>query len=514
MRKSWLIYLLPTLVASLSLTGCSKILSLFNKNIDIVQLNAAKVSYTYNDLQNHNIDVLDATPNTGSSKLLVVPVWFTDSSTYIKSDAKARVRSDIESAYFGSGSETGWQSVKTYYQALSQNRLNLTGIVSDWYECGQSSQAFYSEGSGAVETMKLVDNAVEWYKSTYSDLSMSSFDTDHNGYLDGVILIYGAPDYSCLRNEGASNLWAYCYWLQGESGTADKPKPNAYFWASYDFLYGKENGVGDYRGGDTSFCKLDTHTFIHEMGHMLGLDDYYDYSNKFTPAGGFSMQDANVGSHDPYSVLALGWANPYIPTETCALSIKPFQTNHEMVILSNNPKDPFSPFSEYFVVEFYSPTGLNTFDCAHKYSGAYPQGPDKYGIRLWHVDACLLQSTVKGSFVNLEMSEKIDKDKYYAHAMSNTYYSSDVKDYISPLGQDYANFNILQLIRNNKNMTYKPSRYFSEKDLFYKGDSFEMDTYKYQFVHNGKLNSGDDFRWSFKVQSISLEEAVITFTKK
>ena len=57
------------------------------------------------------------------------------------------------------------------------------------------------------------------------------------------------------------------------------------------------------------------------------------YSQK-NPSGCFSMQDYNVGGHDPYSMMALGWVKPYIPTDSCEIKIKPFQTNHDLILLT------------------------------------------------------------------------------------------------------------------------------------------------------------------------------------
>ncbi len=55
----------------------------------------------------NNVYALSATPSIGKAKLLVIPVWFTNSSKYIAVDKKEQVRSDIQNAYFGSEEETG-----------------------------------------------------------------------------------------------------------------------------------------------------------------------------------------------------------------------------------------------------------------------------------------------------------------------------------------------------------------------------------------------------------------------
>ena len=499
--------LFPILISSLLLSGC------FSKagQYDITTLDKQSINYTYKDYFNHNVYNIDNSPSKGTVKLLIIPVWFTDSGTYLNSTEKAKVRSDIELAYFGTNNETGWRSVKTFYEEESHGSLTLTGTVSDWYEISYTSTMFYSEKSGAEKTCTLVESAVNWYK-TSADNSLQSFDSDKNGYLDGVMLIYASPDYRVMKNDSASNMWAYCYWLQKEGGTASNPIPNQFFWASYDFMYGN-GGPGEYHSGDTSHCTLDTHTYIHEMGHIFGLEDYYDYSNQFKPAGGFSMQDYNVGSHDPYSSMALGWSHPYVPTKDCTIKIKDFQNSGDVVLLSNNFAN--SPFDEYMLLELYSPTGLNEFDSKYKYDNKNPQGPKYWGIRLWHVDGRLLYLRESDTnYSTSRISNVIENDKYYSHLCSNTYYGSEEdKDYISPLGKNYADYNVLQLIRNRIGENYESTYPLSEEDLFYAGDSFSMSTYRRQFVNSGMLNSKTSLGWSFKVNKIANGEATLTFYK-
>ena len=63
---------------------------------------AQKASFKYSDLIDNSVYNLSCTPSIGSPKLLVIPVWFTDSNQFIKdSSKKETVRNDINSAYFG-----------------------------------------------------------------------------------------------------------------------------------------------------------------------------------------------------------------------------------------------------------------------------------------------------------------------------------------------------------------------------------------------------------------------------
>ena len=83
----------------------------------------------------------------------------------------------------------------------------------------------------------------------------------------------------------------------------------------------------------------------------------------------------------------------------------------------------------------------------------------------------------------------------------------------SPVSSAYDNYNLLQLIRNNKIATYTPKDNLSQNDLFMVGDSFDTSTFKSQFVNGEKMINGKSLGWSFNVVSLSENKAVITLTK-
>ncbi len=467
----------------------------------------SSLPYDYRDYTTNNLYNLDSTPND-SANLLIVPVWFTDSSNYIKN--KDMVRNDIEKAYLGTNEETGWRSVKTYYEEESGGNLSLNGVVTDWYEPGLPASTYGDKYDGMSATIDLVREVCEWYKRENNLSSLSNFDADGNGYLDGVIVIYGAPDHQAGRSN-YDNLWAYTYWMQGRSyNSVTDPGPNVFFWASYDFMYGTNKSIyTKYYGGDTSNCNVDAHTFIHEAGHMFGLSDYYDYGptgNK--PASGFSMQDYNVGSHDPYSIMALGWANPYVVTDNQTLTIGTFQETKDLILVT--PEFHNSPFDEYILLELYSPTGLNQFDAAHTYRTSYPKGPSKVGVRMWHVDARLLYGN---SYSEIHSGNYITTNPCIegykvTHMMSNSYGERG-----SDLGPEYDKYNILELIRNDVNETYNSKNVFAADDLFLEGDVFTLNKYIKQFANNGKLNSGTPFTFTISFVSMTNDSVTITITK-
>ena len=464
------------------------------------------MSQTYNDLVKNSLNNISACPNKGDVKLLVIPIWFIDSSNFITTSNKENVREDIRRAYFGTPEETGWQSVSSYYHEESGGSLRLSGTVSEWYQINDS---YAKAGLNSYDTSGLVKNAVNWYFNNHTDDSRSSYDYDKDGYLDGVMLIYAAPDAQQSGYEDLPNLWAYCFWIQEKSSPA-----NVYFWASYDFMYSKRiaqqrAGTG-YAHGDTSHCNVDAHTFIHEMGHVFGLDDYYDYSKKTIPAGGFSMQDYNVGGHDPYSMLALGWAEAYIPEATSTIQIGDFQKTKELILLSPEFNVYNSPFDEYLLLELYTNNGLNNFDSRYRYSDQYPLGLSSVGIRLWHVDARLM--TGMGTSYHLVDSANVKQGRVKV-GMTNTSYDAndpDSQKYLTLLGSEYYEYNLLQFIRNNKFVTYKCNDNIKTTDLFYAGDSFSMSEYSRQFANGTKLNNGNDLEWSFRVNTILNENGIAT----
>ena len=206
------------------------------------------------------------------------------------------------------------------------------------------------------------------------------------------------------------------------------------------------------------------------------------------------MQDWNVGGHDPYSIMAMGWGDPYIPKESGTITIGAFQETHDMILLTPEWNDIDSPFDEYLLIELYTPTGLNASDALHHYDVS-PQGPLAIGVRLWHVDARLIKYGTASFFSDASV-------KGCEVAMKNTYYSNGNTDYITSLGRTYANFNELQLIRNDIEETYQQTKSLEADDLFYPGDTFTMEKYASQFYRKGKLNSRTDLGWTFKVKKI------------
>ena len=106
------------------------------------------------------------------------------------------------------------------------------------------------------------------------------------------------------------------------------------------------------------------------------------------------------------------------------------------------------------------------------------------GIRLWHVNALLEDYSNGGN----NTSEIISGNVY---ELGSSNYDVDNK------------YDTLHLIRNNPNEEYNSiNRLPSKNVLFETGDSFDMETFKSQFINGNKLDNGDKLGWAFVVEEI------------
>lgn len=489
MKKKNLLSLIPLIITSLLISGCG-----FYKNQNIEK---TVLKQSINDYFDHNVYPLSNTPTIGEVNSLVLPIWFKDSNQFIASGLKESVKEDINKVAFGTKEELGWHSLKTYYEEESSGLLTLNGVVSDWYV---SNKSFVDYGTDENATKELVKEAVNWYFNNNPQDSRKNYDYDKDGFLDSVIVIYGAADSTQRGMRDYDNLWAYTNWF-GNKANKKNPVVNAFFWCSYDFFYGDnafERTGNNFACGDTSNVLLDAHTLIHEQGHMFGLDDYYDYDGECSYAGGFSMQDHNVGGHDPFSVLLLGWASPYIPNRSSIIEIGTFQKTKDLILLSPSWNSYDSPFDEYLLLELYSPEGLNEFDSKHSYNSSYPKGSQNVGIRLWHVDGRLVDVAKSTKTKPVFTNNATLNNNLYWYATNNSSKMRKDRMPIEPL----AGINMLQLIRNDVNEVINTDTLFDDYSLFYQGDVFTFSSYSKQFKNSTRYNNKKPFNWSFEVLKI------------
>lgn len=438
----------------------------------------------------------------------MVPVDFADYRAKDKLGSEEKSQQSIYDVFFGESEDTGCESVRTYYEKTSYGALTLEGEVTPWYHSSYTTTSFTrlsSSGGNYADyydpTWTMLDEVTKWAKETLK-IDMTQYDTDKDGLIDGVWMVYANPYET---NENASGIyWAYTY---GNYDNFDVPNENdplgyRYGWASYSFIY-----------DDSDYILPDAHTFIHETGHMLGLDDYYntDQNPNEGVAGGVDMMDFNIGDHAAYTKYLLNWTSPYVidgTKDNVEIILKPFESSGECILLNAGSFND-SPFDEYIMIEYYTPTGLNEMD-----TQGYSNGLATYtqsGIKVTHIDSRLIrQDDTSSKYVNKFDDDK-NSDAYFYISASNTpsRSSSDTKSENSP-------YRLIYQLNNNGisfTGTNYDEKYGSNEVLFKTGDSFNMNSLSKFFANGDKFNNGGTMPYTVTIGEKTTDGIRITITK-
>ena len=446
--------------------------------------------FTYGDLGQSNIYASRYQPAVGNVKLLVIPVVIKG----FEPSSRGGLRSKIQKAFFGTSRDTGWESVSSYFSKSSYGRCNITGEVTDWFEIGLTPKEIISKellNAYDCGTTYVLNKAVEWAKN--QGYNMKDYDLNKDGFIDAVWLVYSAPTngkYYYSNRSVQELMWAFTYWdyTNHDKGNLNKPVPNSYAWASYDWIE------------DSSHINIDAHTYIHEQGHVFGLEDYYDYDDLHTPFGGLDMQDYNIGDHNAYSKYALGWLNPYYLTGECEIKIRSSALSKDAIVVKNpNSNWNHHAYDEYLMIEYLTPEGNWALDSQTSIGSREFTTYSKPGVRIAHVDARLYDSSNN-------FAANIEKDDLYTHAYSNTP-SSSVKKGTSLLRED-----LLALIPADNDLNYQKKFQNPATDsvLFKEGMSFTMEKYS-SFFRNNKLHDGTTIPYEITVKEMTDDYAIISF---
>lgn len=371
--------------------------------------------------QNINLKMIDQANEmvnldyVGDQNLLVLPVCFKDYDLKRLNLDHDQVISNINHLFFGSSEETGWESVSSFYKKSSYNHLNIQGEVSDIITMDYNlieAISLRNSSSSYDPTYTFINEAYSKYLEKNPDKT-KHFDKNNDGYVDGIWLVYLNPYFdettkkqyinwdkdfakTSVTNNANSVLWAYTYWNYDNKPNVEKPTPFAYSWASYSFIFD-----GKYKDKDENYL-VDAHTFIHETGHMLGLDDYYNYdsdqTNISSPLGATDMMDNNVGDHGPYSKYLMEWISPKLVKNEGTYHLNSFEEDGSCLLVpANKLTYNNSPFDEYLLIEYYTPTNLNYLDSQSPYDNNIIM-PTECGVRIYHVDSRLVKYTYNRFF--------------------------------------------------------------------------------------------------------------------
>lgn len=438
---------------------------------------------------------------TEVQKLLVVPVSFKDT----RKKATEDIRQDISKTFFGKASDTGWESVASYYYKSSRGQLTLTGEVTPWINLGTATTEL--KNSSQIE-----DLVIKKIYDTLPGEMLQEYDLNQDGWLDALWIVYAAD----IQQNNNETFWAFVSWVYAESNM-DKPYPGVFGWTSYEFMYeGGNAGLPQFKG-DEGKLLVDSHTFVHETGHMLGLTDYYDYDSETNPSGGVDMMGNNIIDHNAYSKFLLRWNQPLIPNaiqEETTIRLRPAAQSGDFILL--NPEWNGSVFDEYILLEYYTVEGLNEKDSRVRYETDYSSavGHNQPGVRVWHVDSTLWAGPIRNNWFTYDYEVTPQPGDVYADVKDiNTHAVYFGASNTTSEGRD-EDFDLLKLLDASGAGSYYNSyrANSSNSSLFQPGDEI-TDWNRYLKNGTGKFNSGDDIGFTVSFGAMDANGIQVTLTK-
>jgi len=405
---------------------------------------------------------LDGCPTQGTPAVLVVPVEFSD----ITAKSKGYSIDKIEKAFKGSEGDTDYESVHDYYYTSSYGKLDLDITVLDSWFMPENESSYYATATIDYfgQEIEAGDQLIidELLASLEGTIDLSKFDSDKNGFIDSIVLINTLD----INDQSVFN-WAYRYWNlytddEGYYFEYDGVSANDYLWASYQFMFESYDEEGYVNYDDQSV--MNTYTYIHEFGHVLGADDYYDTAYIGAPLDGCDIMDSMTGDHNAFTKFNFGWLTTsrlVVAEESVTLELEDFSKNGDSIIIANNWDEELGAYQEYYIVVYYTNNGLNSGDYGYF---------ARDGIVVYHINASLY-------------SEDYDGVTYYDIYNNNT----DVSD------QNGTQDNLIEFIKS-------PEDTFT----YVEGDSLSSSIVDDQ---------GNTISYTFVVDSLTATSATLTFTK-
>lgn len=519
----------------------------YSSNGRFVPADKVDLELNYNDLSGTLSNNKSVMPSLGDANLLVIPVHIPGGNEY-KTD---KVKSDIEKVFFGDKDDSSleFKSVKQYYSEASYGKFNLSGTVTDWFDATTLVSDVKDITSGTEGTIvnKILRGAVDWAGSSQG-INLKDFDNNEDGNIDGVYLVYDHLDWTTenyIQHESnpqfdSSTLnqafWNFTYWDFYSESKNDKPSTSGFSWSSFDMMYTSycernKNDTPDL--SDLSKIKLDSHTFIHEFGHLLGLEDYYSSSDSsYHPAGESTMMDQNIGDLDSYSKMLLGWVTPYVVYGTSEITITNVSKNsgNSVIVIPSNYAEisqsvedaikgnridkfryTFNPFSEYLMIDLYTPDGNNEQDTYGPYVFDRSAMANKVGVRIYHIDSRIFKCKVVDYMGGQKLAyvdgyvwdgQMLADDEAILMPISNN--MSESKNFQLPQSFDY--FDQIRLLESSGINTFDKNGMMTNQTLYYsESKPFDIMSYGYQFF-NGRYTYDDGNELPFKVKVLNVED--------
>ena len=315
-------------------------------------------------------------PTEGDVKALVFMVEFAD----MKNTNTQVTVEYMQETFFGAQNKEAvmypHESLTAFYQRSSYDKLNISGDVYGWYTLSENRSAYENDWEGREKLIKELLDAYD------EQIDFSDYDADGDGNIDAIYIHYA----------GGNTGWGSQWWSYMSSTVTE---------ITYD-----ETDVYRY----VFLSDTDSVTAIHETGHLLGLPDYYnaaglESNNEKGGIGICDMMDHNIGDHNIFSKMLLGWVEPYIVTDTSEVTLELLSSSEAKAVIVAK-EDISSIFEEYYILELYNNSGNNVHSARR-----WAQEPetDTPLVKIYHVDAALNEDGTDFKYDNYSTEHKLIK---------------------------------------------------------------------------------------------------------
>lgn len=416
----------------------------------------------------------------GTQNVLVVPVTFNDQTSRVNNEWLTALKGILGNVMDDDGNvkeyslSNGNISLSKYLYTSSYGKFNIRSYITDTYVINKRGVDAFND----VLTANMVNDISNWLK--LQNIDRTIFDQNNDGYYDIVLLvntlqITESSDGGYMQAGLSGGVYFTFFEGYSNAGTSEYPMINACINASSFQLFSESGLIKD----------ASATTLIHEFGHALGLEDYYDNGKNSNTIGHFDMESDNKGDWNSYSKYLLGWIKPITIDESedeVEITISSYSTHGDAILIhALGYNHNGTPFDEYIIIDLYAHDGLYTKDAI-----GFTNMSDAVGVRIYHINSIYDMLTISSS------------DKEFTSAWPHYGVSSD---------QKYASQgkHLIEMVQKGNINTFMGSNYLDNfvdgDDLFYAGDSFSVDEYN-QFFYNGKMDNGMDFGYTITIKGI------------
>lgn len=220
----------------------------------------------WTDLSQMKRQPKDMTNVVGEKRFLVILFAFSDCAF---THTAAEFESLFNQVNYTAGGNTG--SVHDYYYRVSQGLFSLNVDVVGPFTGTRTTAHYGNNGSDGYQ-----DFAEEAVDSAARFVNFSDYDNDHDGYIDGLHIIFAGNGEEATSND--DQIWSH-KWYIFSAPELDSTIVNVY-------------SCSPECAGTTSDLTA-IGVICHELGHVFGAPDYYD--TDYSESGG---QYAGLGNWD------------------------------------------------------------------------------------------------------------------------------------------------------------------------------------------------------------------------